>query len=215
MVAGKIIQLTSARGAKKRVLSNKQLTKQVRTLNNHEGSRKMVGAQMSANITLTAGTALIKYFDDDGVFSTGGETIIHHYYDMYFKFTAAADSTVRILYGFDNAWDGTNLLVAELLTTVGDSTSPLLSGDVVSLRESNHKNREEDYRGVIVKDMLIALEAGVAKVFKVRLPLFNRKTRPVTGQNQVAFFPFLLLLADESDAIISIGCNYYRTALGT
>ncbi len=199
---------------KKRILSNKALTKQVRSLSGQEGERIPTTALLYAAVTLGTAVADINYFDDAGLFISADPTI-HHYYDCSIKLLAAAQATVRILYCFDEHFDGDNLLVAEILNTVTDSVSPYLTGDVANMKEAKNKNRHEDYRCVVIRDQIIALEAGVPKAFNIRYPLFGRKTAGTTGSNFSTFFPFILAMADESDVTFSMGVSYMHTNLNT
>lgn len=200
---------------KKKVLSNKQLTRKVRKLSGMEGEREHFADHLYAAVLLTAGTADINYFKDTSPIALfeSSVTRIQHYYDCHIKLlcSAAGGATVRLLYGFDEDWDGTNLVVAEILDTTSDSVSGLLTADVVNFKESKHKNRAENYRCVIVKDMIIALEQNVPKAFNVRLPLFNRKSRKSGGANITEFTPFMLALADENDVTFSMAVDYYST----
>lgn len=199
---------------KKKVLTNKELTKKVRSLSGKEGARAKVSGFLYTADTLTAGTPDINYFDDaaTSLFNTANQ-FKHHYYDVHVKLIAAADASVRIIYGFDENWDGTNLIATEILATATDSASPYATanGFVASLKESKHKNRADDYRCVVVKDMLIPIEAGVQKCFNMRLPLYNRVSKSSASDTNIAFFPFICALADESNVTITMGVNYWRT----
>lgn len=203
-----------AGGRKKKVLSNKSLTKRVRALSNQEGERVIKQFQTDVASTLTAGTALIRYFDDSSAFTTG-VTVKHHYYDCHVKLlcSTAGGATVRMLYCFDEAWDGTNLVVAEILDSTADSGSPYLDDAVTNLKEARHKNRSNDYRCVVVKDMLIPLNNGEPKCFNMRLPLFHRRTAGTTSPNVSAFYPFMMFLADEANVLMSFEGSYVYTNL--
>ncbi len=211
MGAGKIT-VVSRRQPKKKVLTNKALTRQVRALSGKEGARIHTGGLLYSAVTLTAGTADINYFDDATLFFAGN-TSINHYYDCSIKLLAAAQATVRILYCFDEHFDGTNLVASEIFETVDNSASNYLDGDVNNMKEAKNKNRREQYRCVVVRDMIIALEAGVPKAFRIRFPLFNRKSIEASGANQTTFLPFILALADESNVTFSMGVDYMRTNL--
>ncbi len=203
------------RALKPKVLSNKQLTRQVRSLSGKEGSRVTLSALLYSAVTLTAGTPDINYFDDAALFAVDSPKI-QHYYDCHIKMvtTTAAGASVRILYGFDEAHSGTNLTAAQILNTTTDSASGYLTSTVANYKEGRHKNRINDYRCLIVKDMIIGLVANEPKVFNVRLPLYGRKTEAVTGANVADFLPFMLALADESNVVFSVGVEYWHTGLG-
>ncbi len=212
MGAGRITRVVRSQ-TKKKVLSNKALTKRVRSLSKIEGARIHGSALLYSAVTLTAGTADINYFNDVSGLFNDISTNINHYFDVHIKLLAAAQSTVRILYCYDEHWDGTNLISTEILDTATNSVSPYLSGLVNSYKESKNKNRDEEYRCVVVRDMLIALEAGVPKAFNVRLPLFNRKNYETSGINHPPYLPFILAMANQTDATFSMGVNYMTTDL--
>ncbi len=202
------------RALRPKVLSNKQLSKRVRGLSGNEGSRLVSSGLLYSAVTLTAGTPDINYFIDATLFNAGTPNI-QHYYDCHIKLltTNAAGATVRILYGFDEKHDGTNLTAAELLDTTTDSVSGYLTGDVANFKEARHKNKREAFRGMIVKDMVVGLVANEPKIFNVRLPLFGRRTNIASGANLVEFLPFMLALADEGNVTFSVGVEYVHTNL--
>lgn len=199
---------------KKKVLSNRQLTKRVRSLTGQEGNRIMSSALLYSAVALVAGTPDINYFDDFGLYAVGSD-IIQHYFDCHIKLlcTTAGGCTVRLLYGFDEDYDGTNLTGAEILNTATDSASGYLTGAVANYKEAKHKNARVNYRTRIVWDKLIPLIQNEPKSFNVRLPMYNRKTKVATGANIAEFYPFMLALSDEADSTISVGVEYWRTNL--
>ncbi len=205
------------RALRPKVLSNKQLSKQVRTIKNSDGIRFHDSNLLYSAVTLTAGTPDINYFQDAAsptLFSIG-IIMVHSYYDCHFKLltTNAAGATVRLLYGFDERFDGTNLTAAQIIDTTTDSASGYVDGVCVNHKEARKKNRDKAYRGVIVKDMLIPLIANEPKCFNLRLPLFNRKTYAESADNRVKFQPFMLALADEGNVTFSMGVDYYRNSI--
>lgn len=207
-------QINKPQPQKKKILSNRSLTKEVRSLRNQEGERVIKQFQTDVASLLTAGTALIRYFDDSSAFTTG-VTVKHHYYDCHLKLlcSTAGGATVRILYCFDESWDGTNLVVGEILDSTADSASPYLDDAVTNLKEARHKNRSNDYRCVVVKDKLIALNNGEPKCLSFRLPLFKRRTCGTTSPNVASFYPFMLFLADEANVTMSFEGSYVYTNL--
>lgn len=211
MAGGRMIRVAKAQPSKK-VLSNKQLTKKIRSLAKQEGSRKHLEGALYSATTLTAGISDINYFDDSSLFSNTTNRI-QHYYDCTIKLltVAAAGATVRIIYGIDNDYNGTNVTEAFILDagSAGDSIAPYESSTCASYKESKHKNRDVDYRIGVIKDMVIGLEQNIPKIFKVKLPMFNKRTHV----NDFDFFPFVLALADENDVLMSMGVNYYFTDL--
>lgn len=203
------------RARTKKVLTNKQLTRRVRTLAKQEGSRAHTSAFLYSATLLSNGSADVNYFDDTPLlFGTLNldRNVTHYYYDCHIKLStvAATGTTVRLIYGFDNDYDGANLVASEIIAGGSDSSAPYVSGEVTSLKESKHPNRNENYRCTIVKDMIIALEPNVPKAFNVRLPLFGKKTKGSGGSNIPDFLPFMLALSDEGDSTISMGVNYYK-----
>lgn len=215
MPMGRMFLSAPARRPKKKVLSNKALIRKVRALSNMEGTRLHASALLYSAVALVAGTADVNYFDDTAGLFTVTTDRLHHYYDAHIKLSCATAGgcTVRLLYGFDEDYDGTNMTSAEILNTATDSASGYLSADVVSYKESKNKNRNQNYRGVIVVDRLIAVEQNVPKAFNIRLPLYNRKTHATGGENIAEFYPFMLALSDEADATISVGIDYVYTNL--
>ncbi len=212
MVRSRMTTRVSA-GTKKKILTNKALTKKVRSLSGQEGERLQTSNLLYSNVTLTSAAADINYFDDATLFISD-EPTIQLYYDCHIKLLAAAQATVRIMYCFDEHFDGTNIIISEILNTVTHSASPLLTGVVANMKEAKHKNRAKDYRCVVVRDQIVALEAGVPKAFSIRYPLFGRKTNATGGVLFSSFFPFIMALADESDVTFSLGVTYWHTKLG-
>ncbi len=211
MPAGRIHKQFDSQG-KKRVLSNKALTKRVRGLSNQEGEREWGASQLLADVSHTAGTGQIKYFDDSGMFLTDANHI-QHYYDCWLKLTSVADSTFRFIYLFDESFNDTNLTVAGILHLVTNSASPYDGGSVTTLKEARNKNRTGEVRAVIVKDFVVALNAGESKIMKFRLPMFNRRSYKTTGINTANFLPLIMTLCDENTVIVNLGVNYVRTNL--
>lgn len=211
MGAGRIARVVRAK-PKKKILSNRQLTRQVRSLSGNEGERNVNPGFLYTAATLTAGTPDINYFDDASLFNTS-KTNIQHYYDVRIELSAAAVSFVRILYGFDEQFDGTNLVANQILSTTTNSASGLVTGECQKYKEANHKNNRYNPRAKIVRDIAVGLEANVPKVMNIRLPLYNRKTHSDANDSYSPFYPFVCALADSADAVITIGVDYVFTIL--
>lgn len=104
---------------KKKVLSNKALTRRVRALTGNEGQRTVtVGAIYSA-VTLTAGTADINYVT--GINSMTDNLL--HRCKFYIHVVAPADSTLRIVLFEDNEPDQTELVVTGILNSASVFTN--------------------------------------------------------------------------------------------
>lgn len=208
-------RLVRVQEKKKKVLSNTQLTRKVRALEGTEGNRAVdEGGYIYSAVALTAGTADINYFDAVGAFAEQNRK--HHYYTAWMKFvtTNAAGATLRIIFGYDEMYDGTPLTDAEILSTVTDSASEYArtNNPVATLKEARHKNRSRDYRAVIVEDMLIPLVANEPKAFKKILPMFNRLSKQINVEGN--FYPFMLLLCDEGAVTATVAVTEAYTNLG-
>lgn len=212
MPLGKIVQITTKQKSKKKVLNNKQLTKQVRALSGTEGQRNMFPAFMYNAVALVAGTPNIQYFLDNGLFLTTAR-YKHHYYDAKIQLVSAGGGYVRLLYGFDVRFDGTNLTANQILDTTTHSASPYKVNECGLRKEAKNKNQDRTMRSQIVWDRLIPLVANERKVITVRLPLYNQITGAVANDSRAKFYPFMLALADDANATIDVGVNYVYTTL--
>lgn len=198
---------------KKKAFSNKQATKEIRALKGKEGDRKHLSALLNTAATLTAGTPVVSYFDDSSLFSTDTVPHIHHYYNVRIELQAAAVSYVRIIYGFDVDYDGTNLVASQILATTTNSASGYALGEAAPRKECIHKNQGFSQRAQIVWDQEIGLEANRPVVLNKRLPLYNMRTNASVNDSVVKFYPFMLYLADSANATLTCGVDYFYTAL--
>lgn len=199
---------------RKKVLSNKALTKQVRALKGTEGARYSTdgsGVKIYDGTAISAGTSSLKYFStvSSALFTTA-DSAIHHYYDVYVRLvtTNSTGALVRLLYGFDleGDTDGTS---SQILGDDTQVTSGYAGASCKSLMEQNHKNSQIGARHVVVRDIPISLVANEIKMLKFRFPLFNKKTKT----SEVGFQPWIMLTASHNITPV-VQCNYVLTQLG-
>lgn len=203
-----------ANKGKKRVLSNKQLTRQVRTLRGTEGSLKRIGGALLplySAVTLADGVADLNYFSTQGYFQTDVEHQ-HLYYDVYIKLltTATAGATLRLIYGFDMDADPSTGNANRILAVPSNSASNLYQREngtpgAAYIAAAKHKNAEQYQRYHLIKDLLIPLIANEPKCFRMRLPLYGRKTKA----GSTTFEPFMLLLSDEAASTATVTVNHH------
>lgn len=189
---------------KKSVLSNKQLTKQIRSLKRNQGSRQHSQNNTFQAVALVAGTADINALTIPG---TADHTV--HYIDYYFKASSATagGATLRLVFLVDEENDGVALTGAEILKTATDSVSPLNSTYCLPVAEARHPNRVYDARGVVYYDKLIHLNQNEPKTWRARIRL-GRKVRSV---NNDQLNMYMLALADEANVTFDGYCNYVYT----
>jgi len=197
---------------KKHVLSNKQLTRQLRSIKGTNGQRfkNPNPSLLYSNVTLAAGTADLNYFVDSSTVSNVAQKTLH-YINAYVKLlcTSASGATIRLIYGFDEEGraDGS---ASEILDTATDSSSCYAS-ECAAIAETRHKNRQKKYRHAVVRDMMIPLIANEPKMLRLRLPLYNRIQR--YDGTEWSFRPWMLALSDEASSTISVGFETIATDL--
>lgn len=188
---------------KKPVLSNRQLTRKVRTLDNQQGQRTYTGSAMASAVTLTAGTARI-----DTAAGLADSTV--HYIDYVIKAVATAGATLRLIFFMDELYAGTAAVVGDILAAPTDSASHYSTNDtILPLKEARHKNREFDARVVVYEDRTIPLIANEPRFFKVRQRMNGRKFRNNDGNINPRFG--VMALADEANVTYSINRMLYYT----
>lgn len=199
---------------KKPALSNKQLTRAVRALKATEGERSLVGQELYAAVTLTAGTADINYL---GSFpwTTSATPSICHYTNFYCKFltTGATGATLRIMVCYDEHYDGTDLGITEILFTPGTDSTERYNNNTRTIKEARHKNADVDARCVVVYDKLIPLIANEPKTLQFRVNHYNRKITDSGTDDYLNFNPFMMLLADEANVTATVSHQTMYTDL--
>lgn len=189
---------------RKPVLSNRQLTRQVRSIKGTQGQRDKAGAVTASGVTLTAGTARI---DNYGSIADS----LVHYVDFRIKLlcSTAGGATCRLIFFADEQYDGTGVVIADILNAPTDSVSPYLDDKCLPIKEARHKNRKFDARVVVYDDRTISLNNGEPKFFKVRMKLNGRRFREKDG----TVLPRLgvMALADESNCTYSLSYDRYYT----
>ncbi len=144
---------------RKAVLSNKSLTRRVRALGGTEGKRITDTQNLYNNVTLTAGTAEIKY--------TGQVNILRnqllHKMRVWVNIKSVTDSTTRIILLEDTQLKATDLLVAGILASPADPWSSYKDGSIdihpFGAKRLN-KNLPDIYRARVLKDMLFSHVIG-------------------------------------------------------
>lgn len=188
---------------RKPVLSNRQLTRQVRTLKGQQGKRSYAGTIVASAVTLTAGTARIDTF---GIVENDSAC---HYVDFRIKLQAAAAATVRLIFALDELYAGTPVIATDFLETATDSASNYADGICLPVREARHKNREFDARVVVYEDRMIPMIASESRIFKVRMKLNGKKFRDKDGNRTPRVS--ILSLADESNVTMTLANEVYFT----
>ncbi len=214
MPAGKMFLQARRVPRKARTVGNKQLLSRVRRLEGQDGERISADDHLVSAEAVAAAGSRVDYFTDIGALFNAALSI-QHYYMATIKLIPGAAGTVRIVYGWDEHFDGTNLIISEIFDTGTDSASAYNTVITQSLKEGRHKNNNAPPRAVIVKDMTISMEAGQSKLFRVKLPMHNRKNQEGTSSGRFNFLPFLAIIADEAAITYSVACEYYFTALDT
>ncbi len=168
MVAGKIF-----RGNKKKVLSNKALTKRVRSLTGKEGSRDSLALSVFNNVTLVADTQEIIYLN----IKQFVDTLIHKI-RVIVAITAPASCYFRLLLLEDQRDDAPDLVGGDILV----QELPWAAYDAGGIQPFGskrlEKNLDKKYQGRIVKDMAFAMNFDVTperKMFKFDVPFNGRK----------------------------------------
>lgn len=207
MPAGKYFAMNTT--SKKKVLSNKSLTKQVRALKGTEGERKLTGELIYNAVTLTAGTADINYFAASGVFTSTAECpMVLHSLDVKMKFlcATAAGATVRLLLCFDEHYNGTGIVASDIFytSTGSNSVAPYNQYNTRSVKTYKNKNLDQTPRCVVIRDTIISLNQNEPKVVSFKVPLFNRKVMDIGVADYLKPHPFMCLLADEANVTASV-----------
>lgn len=179
--------------SKKKALSNKALTKKVRTIQKGIGSYYQSVTTLLYNaVTLTAGAEDVNYL-------TMTETDSKYLYiDFIIKLlcSTAGGATVRLLFAIDNLEADTDLTAC-----IGsNSVNNYDQGAIEVSQYRRYKRRKFTPQAIIYKDFTIGLNNGEPKIFKYRMPLHGKRLNPGGNQWQV----FVSALSDEADSLVSI-----------
>lgn len=190
------------KAAKKPALSNKELTRRVRSLEQLDGQLVIEeDTLISSGTTLTAGTANLSFFtsvaDGDRIF----------YIDYYIKLLAASTATLRMIWFDDSSYNAGAAVVSDILKDTTDSTSSLSdTGQVAPLWLAKHKNASETYKCYVRKELMIPMIAGEYKAMIVRIN-YHRKRIGNQDTDGTPWLPSLLCLADEANITATVKCN--------
>ncbi len=161
------------RGNKKKVLSNKALTKRVRSLTGIEGKRDGFVLSIFNNVTLVVNTQEIIYIN----LKQFVDTIIHKI-RVNVAITAPASCYFRLMLLEDQRDDAPDLTGGDILVQelpwAGYATTDIQPFSSKRLE----KNLAKKFQGRIVKDMLFAMNFDVTaekKMFKFDVPFNGRK----------------------------------------
>lgn len=166
----------------KSVMSNRSLTRRVRSLTNQEGERKMSTVSLFSNVTLTANTMdineIIKYNDDDNKL---------HSAKIFLTLAAAAAGSTRVIIFVDQNPSGGGLTGTAVLNVDEPNGAYNESNVKPFAARNNNKNLSSPPRFVIKKDMLFShtLSTESQHISKIiTLPLYGYKTsKPYLGEN--------------------------------
>ncbi len=191
---------------KKKVLSNKALTRRVRALSGQEGQRtSTVGAIFSA-VTLTAGTADINYIT--GI--NGLTDDLLHRCKFYIHAVALADSTLRIILFEDNEPDVADLTVTGILSSESAFTN-ITSADMQPWGAGRKaKNIEASPRRTrILRDILVPQTLTDKSERYMRILDVNFYGRRKTVEN----FDLGFLVLSTAATVVDITFNLDHTDL--
>ncbi len=168
MAGGKIF-----RGNKKPVLSNKALTRRVRSLTGIEGKRDHIMLQVFNGITLTVNTQEIEYIDIAGL-----EDSLIHKIRVYVAVTAPESCFFRLILLEDQIDNGPSLVGSDILVQqlpwAGYAAGKIHPFGAKRLE----KNTAKKFQGRVIKDQLMALNFDVTaekKMYKFDVPFNGRK----------------------------------------
>lgn len=190
--------------AKKKALSNKSLTKKVKTLERSEGLfARGATTKLYDAVALVAGTEDLNYLTLD---KTDAK---YHYIDFAVKLlcSTAGGATVRILFCIDMFETDTDI------TSVIGTDSIEYPSQSIALTPSEyrlHKRHDSVPTALVYKDVFMALNNGEPKVFKYRMNLHGKRYQDFSAKQ---WQPFVSCLADEANVTISIGVNQAYTDL--
>lgn len=149
MAGGKLYRVKG----KKPVLSNKQLTRRIRRLDNSQGELKTTVEQLYNTVTLTANVADINYCTNLANQNLDGR---YHYSDMLLSIEAAGDSFTRCIFFRDWYPNDADLSAGEILNSGTDYSSGYVADVVFGSIKPNHKNWDEPRRVEILWDKLFS-----------------------------------------------------------
>ncbi len=168
MAGGKIF-----RGNKKPVLSNKALTKRIRSLTGKEGARDSFPLSIFNNVTLQVDTLEIIYLN----LKQFTDSLIHKI-RVFVAITAPASCYFRLMLLEDQRDDAADLTAGDILiqelTWAAYGSAEIHPFSAKRLE----KNLDKKFQGRVVKDMLFAMNFDVTpekKIFKFDVPFNGRK----------------------------------------
>lgn len=182
---------------KKKVLSNKALTRRVRGLSGQEGQRVQTLSQPFNNITLDASTATIAYV---GEFNALTNDLIHKL-RINIHCVTNEDSTLRIILFEDNQPRTDEAEAVSILSTIVDTWSAYAIGVHPVGAGRNTKNIEGHPRRIrILRDMLVSQSLNDRSERYVRLMDVNYFNRKKTLEN----FEIALLVMSTGTPLVDI-----------
>lgn len=181
---------------KRRVLSNKALTKKVRALDNKKGQYEVHQPVVLYDaVTLTAGTEDLNYMTGEAI--VGDEQYAIGYI-VHWKAlcSTAGGATLRVLFCTDEQESDTDYTSVLGTNSVGINDV----ANFVPLFLRKHKDNMTAIPGAIIhKDMLIALNNGEPKAGSFYVNMHRRYQGAIKG-----FDNFVTALADEADVLFSL-----------
>lgn len=164
---------------KKKVLNNRQLTRQVRQLKGTEGTLNLTGDLPYNNVTLTPNTASLVYVGT--VFSQAISMFHYIKFRFILKSALVASSVVRILIYIDHQYDPNDVLVdTDIFSASGNIKYNYATETVAFGRKKwNDKNFEKHRRVQILYDqnkVLIADTSNELIAFNKLINLYNARS---------------------------------------
>jgi len=192
---------------KKKVLSNKALTRRVRALSGQEGTRSSTVGVLYDNVTLTAATADINYVTG---FNGLTNDVIHRI-RFFINVVAAEDSTLRIILFEDSEPDVTEAVVANLFQVTADTWSGYVVTDIQPIG-ANRKTKNilaAPRRFRVLRDLLISQSLQDNSERYVRLLDLNMHGRKKTVEN----FELFMLVMSTGTPVVDVQFTIDHTDL--
>ncbi len=195
---------------KKKVLSNKSLTRRVRGLSGKEGYRKSTTINLYNGVTLVANTADINY---TGIKDAGDAKF--HAIRFFVRWQSIINSANRLIVFEDTQHaTGADAVVADILAVTTDVFSAYKGAedDVHPFSAKRlDKNLKNEPRIRIIKDMMWADAEPVATVDVIKMFRFDVR---LNGRKQDSSWDIgVLIMSDQANTPIDIQYNLDYTLL--
>ncbi len=191
------------RSTKKKVLSNKALTKRVRGLTGKEGARDSLALAVYNNVTLVANTQSIKYID----LKQFKDSLIHTM-RVWVAITTPESCYFRLILLEDSKSEAPNLLPGDILVQQVPWGAYGIAKIQPFASKRLEKNLDTQYQGRIVKDMPFAMNFDVTDEKKFFRFDVNFNGRKIDGASDWLF----ILISDEA-CVVDLQVHVDKTKL--